>query len=145
MKIVALAILIAGLSIAADNLKETAEELKKLEGTWVVESIVRDPREKHADQGKGIRCIIKGENVMVKVPGEEKPAGGLRIKIDPTKMPKAMDVQPEGEKDAIAAIYEVKGDTVRVCGAPHGKARPTAFASEPGSGHTLFVLKRANP
>src|SRR5205823_12954590 len=122
------------------------EELQKLDGTWVVESILRDPREPGPDEGKGIRCIIKGDKVVAKLPGEDKPApGGLWIKVDPTKKPKAMDLRPEGERDTILAIYELTDDTLRVCWSPLGKARPAEFASKPGSGHSLIVLRREKP
>jgi uncharacterized protein (TIGR03067 family) len=142
----AVALLVAGLSVAADGPSNAAQdEHKDLNGTWVVESIVRDPRETNPNEGKGIRCIISGEKVVAKLPGEDKPAGALTFKIDSTKKPKTMDLRPEGERDSIPAIYELKGDTLRVCWSPVGKERPKEFASEPGSGHSLVVLKREKP
>ena len=42
-------------------------------------------------------------------------------------------------------IYELDGDIYKYCLAPAGKARPTAFNSEPGSGHSLGVSKREKP
>jgi hypothetical protein len=53
-----------------------------------------------------------------------------------------MDLQPQGEKGGILAVYELKGDTLRVCWAPLEKPRPTEFASKPGSGYSLVELKR---
>ena len=43
------------------------------------------------------------------------------------------------------AIYELVGDTLRICRAAPGKARPTEFASKPGSGLTLMSYQRAKP
>jgi hypothetical protein len=43
----------------------------------------------------------------------------------------------------VRGIYEVKGDTQRVCVAAAGKPRPKAFESREGSGHTLITYKRA--
>ena len=37
-------------------------------------------------------------------------------------------------------IYELKGDTLRVCFDPKGKKRPTDFASK--SGHMTAVVER---
>jgi uncharacterized protein (TIGR03067 family) len=146
MKVRAFAILVTGVSMAAGAPGDAAkDEHKKLDGAWVVASVIRDPREKNPDEGKGIRCLIKGEKLVAKLPGEDKPAGGLIIKCDPTKTPKALDIRPEGEKEKILAIYELKDDTVRVCWSAVGKERPTEFASKPGSGQSLVVLKREKP
>jgi uncharacterized protein (TIGR03067 family) len=139
----AIAFVIATWSITAGGPGDAAkDEHTKLDGTWVVESVVRDPRERNPDEGKGIRCIIKGEKVVAKLPGDDKPAGALAIKIDAAKTPKTMDLRPEGERGKILAIYELKGDTLRVCWSPLGKERPSEFASNAGSGHTLVILKR---
>jgi hypothetical protein len=39
-------------------------------------------------------------------------------------------------------IYELDGDTYKLCGDMQGKSRPTEFAVKPGSGFVLEVLKR---
>jgi uncharacterized protein (TIGR03067 family) len=146
MKMHAVALLVAGLSVAADGPGDAAKaEHQTLDGMWVGESIVRDPRETNPNEGQGVRCAISGEKVVAKLPGEDRPAGRLSIKIGPTTKPKAMDIRPEGERDTILAIYEVTGDTLRVCWSAVGKERPTEFASKPGSGHSLVVLRRDKP
>jgi uncharacterized protein (TIGR03067 family) len=150
---------VVGLLIAADGANDDAvkQERKKLDGTWVVESIVRDPREQGPGEGKGIRCIITGEKVVTKFRGQDKPAGGLLIRIDPTKKPKVLDlwvdeslfgksVEAALKERPVLAIYELQGDTLRVCWAPLEKReRPAEFASKPGSGHSLIVLRREQP
>ena len=146
MKVNAFLLLIIVCSVAVSGGAEPVKyENKKLDGTWVVESVLRDPREKDREEGKGIRCVIEGTKVVAKLPGEDNPAGTLIIKIDPTKKLKTMDIRPEGEKDTILAIYEQEGDTLKVCISPVGKERPTEFASKPGTGHALVVLKREKP
>ncbi len=134
MSLYGLVILAASLSIAG--------ELQKLDGPWVVESVLRDPREKRLDEGKGIRCVVENGRAIVQLPGEEKVAGVFVIKIDPAMKPKTMEIRPEGENGVILAIYELRGDSLRVCWTPQGKERPTDFASNPGSGDSLIVLKR---
>jgi uncharacterized protein (TIGR03067 family) len=146
MKNCAVLVLFAGSSIAAAGAGDAAkEEHKKLDGEWTIESVLRDPREPIPEEGKGMRCIIKDEKLVAKLPGNDKPAGELVLRIDPTKRPKTLDVRPRGEKDTILAIYELKDDTLRVCLSPLGKERPKEIASKPGSGVTLVVLKRAKP
>ena len=49
----------------------------------------------------------------------------------------------EGPKKRVySGIYLLEGDKLKVCYALSGKARPTAFATKPGSGAILFVLER---
>src|SRR4051794_17659719 len=152
----ALLVLGLGFVVSADGTKDNAirMEWKQLEGTWVVESIVRDPRERGPGEGKDLRVIIKGEKVVVKAPGDENPLGGLIIKLDPTKKPKSLDgwsdETPFGKsaedilkESPVLGIYELGGDTLRICWAPLEKReRPREFASKVGSGHSLLVLKR---
>ena len=131
---------------AADKDAAVKDEMKRLDGVWVIESILRDPREKGADEGKGIRCIIKDGKVVVKLPGEDKEAGRCTITIDPAAKPKTLDITPDGEKESILAIYELDGDALKICwGSLEKKERPTDFASKPGSMQSLLVLKREKP
>jgi uncharacterized protein (TIGR03067 family) len=65
-------------------------------------------------------------------------------KLDPSKSPKTLDakVTDGPNKGAvILGIYEISGDTLKVCFDPEGKKRPTEFKSESGS-QTLVVHKR---
>jgi uncharacterized protein (TIGR03067 family) len=66
-------------------------------------------------------------------------------KLEPTKKPKAIDVTYlEGRPDqgkTYPGIYALEGDDLRLCYAG-GKERPTEFATKPGSGLWLYVLKR---
>jgi uncharacterized protein (TIGR03067 family) len=70
------------------------------------------------------------------------------VKVDPTTTPKSQDITPSGgdfKGKSSLAIYEVKGNTLRVCWAPPGKPRPEAFECKKGSGHALYTYKRAKP
>jgi uncharacterized protein (TIGR03067 family) len=139
-------ILISVCGIAAVGLGDAAGvENKKLDGTWSVQSVLRDPREDNSSEGKGLRIIVNGDKVVAKLPDNDKPVGTATIKRDPKPEPKALDILTDGNKVTVPAIYEVEGDTLRVCVSPPGKGRPTEFASKPGSGHTLVVLKKVKP
>jgi uncharacterized protein (TIGR03067 family) len=125
----------------ADAVKE---QMKNLNGTWVVESVVRDPGEKAEGEGKGLQVIISGANVVAKAQGDGKTLGKATIRIDPTKRPKAIDITGEGGKEVVRGIYGLEGDTLKVCVGPTEKTgRPTEFAAKPGSRQTLVVFKRA--
>ena len=148
MRIHALLLLVVGLQIAADQPSNDAikKEMKKLDGTWVVQSVVRDPREKGEGEGKDFRIIISGVNAVVKAAGEDKPLGKAVIKIDPMKKLKTIDITGEGEMETVRGIYELERDTLKVCWGPSEKReRPTQLTSKPGSGQSLVVLKREKP
>ena len=66
-------------------------------------------------------------------------------KLDPSKSPKTIDVtMTEGPSKGtvMLGIYEIDGDTLKVCFDPHGKKRPTEFKSAPGSQTFVNVHKR---
>ena len=69
-----------------------------------------------------------------------------RYRLDPTRRPKEIDSIPtEGEHRGKVApgIYEIDGDTHRVCFAPLGSEdRPTALADSPGRGYRLYVMRK---
>ena len=65
----------------------------------------------------------------------------------PGSVPKGIDfVVTETPDGAVTrrhqGIYELQQDTRRICFAGPDAARPTAFASQKGSGHVLVTLQR---
>src|SRR5260370_23015281 len=91
---------------------------------------------------KHTRLKIEGEKFTV---SDENVSQGGTFKVDATKKPKTIDVTftdgPEKGKTSLG-IYELDGDTYKICVDPEGKSRPTEFAIKPDSGHILEVLKR---
>jgi uncharacterized protein (TIGR03067 family) len=72
--------------------------------------------------------------------------GGGTFTLDPSKTPKQMNVVPlDGplKGETIEDIYEVDGDSLKLCMALPGTKRATEFKSEAGSGLWLFTYKRA--
>ena len=113
---------------------------KALDGEWEIMSVLHGGKEPPADAPKP-SATIKGDALTLKI-GDKTITG--KIKVDPTKTPKAMDITfEEGpHKGEVAkAIYEVKGDELRICHREAGQDRPTEFASKEAS-ETLVVWKR---
>ena len=118
-------------------------ELEKFQGTWQLVSAETDGKKAPEEQVKKIRVVIKGNKPSVFF-GDDAVAKEISFVLDPTKKPKTTtDSLPDGKE--ILGIYELEGDTLRSCVAGVGKDRPTEFASQPGSGHTLRVFKRVKP
>jgi uncharacterized protein (TIGR03067 family) len=135
-----------GLSGAADEAKEEAvkKELKALQGTW-------RPISQELDGKKTSEEELKDRAVVFDAAGKASLRHGDKIllesawKIDPTKKPKAVDstyTSGENKGKTRLGIYELEGDTLRVCLGPIGKERPTEFSSKPGSGNLLFRFER---
>jgi uncharacterized protein (TIGR03067 family) len=129
---------------AADADEEIKKELARFEGTWKWVSIEMEKMKLSEDALKEPRLKLKGDKFTVTEENANATFGGT-FKVDPSKRPKTIDVTftdgPEKGKTSLG-IYELEGDTYKVCVDPAGKSRPTEFAVKPGSGHVLQVLKR---
>ena len=114
--------------------KATDEEFAKLQGTWRLVSI-EDRRgtfaAKDAPAGadlSGFSLQVKGQSLTV---GAGAEADTATITIDPTGSPKLIDLHYTTAKFTLETIYEVDGDTLRICfrrGRGDAKNRPTAFS-----------------
>jgi uncharacterized protein (TIGR03067 family) len=139
-----LLIVVAGLLVGADDTKKDdaiKEELKKLEGTWVVESATRNGKDDR--KGGPSECTFSGGMLSMKEEDGTERKG--KITIDPTKNPKTLDFEPEqkkGNEGTGRAIYELKGDTLKICISPPGTERPTEFSDKD---QILVTLKRKKP
>jgi uncharacterized protein (TIGR03067 family) len=130
------------LALAACLLAAPADDTKDkkgpLEGTWVVVAATRDG--KPHDEIKEDKLVIEGEMITIKTKNKDEKA---TFKVDAKKKPAELDLTPEGAPGSLKAIYQVEGDTLKICAAhdPEG-ARPTTFESKEGSGLMLVELKR---
>jgi uncharacterized protein (TIGR03067 family) len=132
-----------GSGTPADDKADLAKEARKFQGTWTFESSEAGGKELPAGALEGIVVIFEGDKHTVKK-GNEVIQVGIQ-KLDPSRSPKAIDVtMTEGpSKGAVMlGIYEINGDTLKVCFDAAGKKRPTEFKSAPGSQTFLNVHKR---
>ena len=132
-----------GSGTLADEKADLEKEVRKFQGTWTFESSETGGKELPAGELKGVIVIFEGDKHTVKK-GDEVIQVGTQ-KLDPSKSPKTIDVTlTEGpNKGAVMlGIYEIDGDTLKVCFDPQGKKRPTEFKSAPGSENFVNVHKR---
>ena len=120
---------------AGDDAVKAAKD--KLKGTWLATEVTKGGQKSDAK----IRIEFDGDKVKASVGDEEGLVGTYAI--DPTKSPTTLDVtiEHDGNKVTIAALYELKGDDLRIC---HALAldgpRPAAIESTADT--SLAVLKR---
>jgi uncharacterized protein (TIGR03067 family) len=127
--------------IAADKPSDAVQkELSKFEGTWLFESLEVNGATVPADSLKTTRLVLKGDQFTMTDPMATYKG---TFKFDLIDM--EFTEGPEKGK-TIHAIYELEGDTYKVCLAMKGGAeRPKEFAAKKGSGCALEVLKREKP
>src|SRR5947199_4199953 len=94
----------------------------------------------------GITLTFKDGKYTLKV-GDEKDVEDEEgaAHIDPTTTPRSLDLRPTTGRykgKTVLCIYEVKGDTLRLCIATPGKPRAKAFESKKGSGHSAITARR---
>jgi uncharacterized protein (TIGR03067 family) len=132
----------AGLLVAAARGEDADKpEAKKLLGTWVVVTCEKDGEKvpEKVLQGEVVRFIIRADSITIKVEDEIKSEE--RYTLDPRAKPQAIDLTDKEGRIA-RGIYALDGEKLQICWTERGKTRPTEFASKPGSGFDLFVLKR---
>src|SRR5262245_15652340 len=121
-------------SARADDKADVEKELKKFQGTWTVESVESAGKPLAIDLFKGMTVTFEGDKYTVKV-------GDMVIqtatqKVDPSKSPKTLDgtvADGVGKGTVVLGIYEINGDTFKVCFDEAGKTRPTEFKTAEGS------------
>ncbi len=136
--------LMIGLLPAAVSAQEAAaqKELARLRGTWKFVALEIEGVKAQPEQFKNARMTLQGEEFTM-TDGSAVYKG--TFKVDVGKDPKHLDVSfadgPEKGKTSLG-IYEVNGETWKLCLGLAGKDRPREFVSKPGSGHVLEVLQR---
>lgn len=136
-----LAVLAIGLLLGADDKKDAAKkDLDALQGEWTLASGERNGEKIPEDVAKSLKRTVQGNKSTVTRDGETLAQG--TVTLDPTQKPKAIDVKLEGADTVIKGIYELSGDTFKICYGGPGEERPKEFTAKEGSGHTLGVWKK---
>ena len=139
----------AGLAIADDQKKGDKpidkKDYEKITGKWRPTSMQMGDTKFTDEQLNATTLAIDGENYTVTIKGEKDTAEIDKgtLKVDVLAKPMSMDIlSKEGPNKGktIPAIYEISGDTLKVCYALDGKKRPTEFKT--GDKVLLAIYKR---
>ena len=142
MKRHAMLLVTVGLLAGAALGQDAAQELKKLEGAWVMVSGEEKGQKLSDESVKKAKLAMQGDKHTVKV-GKDTIIG--THKLDPSKKPKeidAMDTEGPFKGKAPLGIYKLEGDEFTVCFALPGKDRPKEFTTKSGTGEILHVWKK---
>jgi uncharacterized protein (TIGR03067 family) len=143
-----MSLIVACLGLTVWNRPQAVEDQKMIEGTWTLltaelagqklpDAGVKDTKLILADGRYTYRNAIGDDIGVYKLSAPESP-----------EAPKAMDItgtEGPNKGKTFLAIYELTGDTLKICYDLTGKARPEQFATKAGTKHFLATYKRATP
>ena len=120
---------------------DAKKDLKKMQGSWRVVSWQMADEKKAADEVKKMKVTVKG-NTLIYETGEErkKGEGEGTIKLDPKT--KAFDWNRTDLGATMLAIYELKGDNLKIGFGNDGLIRPKRMVMGKEDVVWLLVLKR---
>ena len=121
-----------------------AKDEDAIQGTWLASTAELAGQQFPDELRKSIKLVIKDGKYTVTV-GNQPDKG--TSKVDPSAKPKTMDVtgtDGPNKGKTFLAIYELNGDTMRICYDLSGKSRPTEFKTAAGTQLFLVTYTRRN-
>lgn len=115
------------------------DELKKMEGTWRLVSAVVGGKKESAQTLPALTLTVKGNNYVYRLNGQVTSQG--KLTLDPTKNPKTW-LSVSKDTARTSGIYDLDGDTLRVCQTSGVINVPQKFESRPKSDDRLYGFKR---
>ena len=137
-----------GLPKASGDPKDDAftKELKAMAGTWRSVFAENNGNKTSEEMLKEIRWIRDADGKWAMQRDDKTVLEWTVRKIDTTKKPKTIDLEVtlgSHQGQVYRGIYELDGDTLRVCLAqPERAERPTEFSGRKGSNSALSEFKR---
>jgi uncharacterized protein (TIGR03067 family) len=120
----------------------SGKDFDHLPGFWSVSTLEVDAQSMPREMLASARIEIKSARFIST--GMDADYAGT-LELNPSKRPRQIDMKfdagPE-KGNTNLGIYEIDGDTWKLCLATRGKVRPCKFATTPGSGFALETLTR---
>jgi uncharacterized protein (TIGR03067 family) len=120
-------------------------ETREMDGTWKPLSAEFAGEKWSQKLLDAMKLILKDGKYTVEDGGQSDEG---TVACDPAKSPKTMDIKgtngPNKGKTFLA-IYELKGDELRICYDLSGKSYPTEFATKAATRLFLVTYRKAKP
>ena len=131
------------LILGADGDMGMTPDAARMEGVWRFDFVEVDGTRKPEPPFATNKVIMLKDGRFVITQGSQFTHGVM--KIDSTKKPKQYDstiTRGTAKGLTFSCIYELDGDSLKLCGSYRGGDRPGDFVTGPGSGLVMQVLKR---
>jgi uncharacterized protein (TIGR03067 family) len=143
MKNLIAATLLFSSSLLFVNAGEEKSDLERLQGTWIVASLVEKGKEQPAAEIEILEVAIE-KNVFT-VTEKGKKVVEYEIKLDPSKKPAAIDFTHligEDKGKTEPGIYIFEKDQLKMALDETRKGRPTVFEGKETEAYSVIVLKK---
>jgi uncharacterized protein (TIGR03067 family) len=121
--------------------QKAEEDLKMIEGAWIPVVAELGGKPLPEEYLKDTKLVLTdGRYTYMNDKGT--------YKLIPAEKLKAMDItgaEGPNQGKTLLAIYELTGDTLRICYDLEGKTRPSEFATKAGTQQLLVSYKKAKP
>lgn len=133
LSLAAVVSLLVNFTLSADEKKPLEGDLKKIQGTWKFVAHELGGQPAPAEQIAKMEITFTGDKFKVLADGKMVQEGTQ--KLDGNKKPGQIESKVTGGEQkgsTLLGIYELDGDTIKVCFDLTGKARPTSFKAKEG-------------
>lgn len=117
-------------------------DLAKLQGCWKIVALEVEGAKMAEEVFSGSRIVVEGNDFDTISMGASYKG---TLSVDEGSPLRQLDLRfSEGphQGQISHAIYQLDGDTWKLCLGFAGRERPSAFVTTPGSGHALEILER---
>jgi uncharacterized protein (TIGR03067 family) len=118
------------------------DDREAIQGNWVAVSAKMDGQEAPAEAIKDFLLVITADKLVFNPKGENRSS---TYQLDPAKTPKVIEATPQdgpAKGKTVRGLYELDGDHLKLCLLNGEGKEPTEFATKPGSGLRMLILKR---
>jgi len=117
------------------------KEVDQLHGTWVATAVTIDGEAATDEEVAKVKLTMDKEGFKLVLPTTQREGRNWATGFVTPKGIKGILFLPGGDDD-MRGIYEVDGDTLKVCLTALSDKWPDDFTAKKGSKRTLLVLKR---
>lgn len=136
-------LLVAVALIAADKgEKKKKVDAEKIQGNWIVVEAYRKGKKDGDQLGKFV--TFSGKKMTLRLGRGGKRTFENVFELRPYKKPRELDMifKVSGGEKTFEAIYELTGDTLKICFPEPGKGRPRMMGTAAGDERSVLVFKR---
>ena len=136
-------LLVAVALVAADKGEKKKSDAEKIQGKWIVVEAYHKDKKDGGQVGKFV--TFSGKKMTLRLQRGEGRAFETVFELRPDKKPRELDMifKVSGGEKTFEAIYELSGDTLKICFPDPGKGRPRLMGTAADDERRLLVLKRA--